>query len=564
MRARWVPVVVGVVLLAGCGLPLEEGVQRPGPAVERAAQPDGVDVLPPGPGVDDDALAVVEGFVDAQSSPQDDHGIARQFLADGVTWDDTEARVFESRQNAVEERAGGDTSVVTVTYRLLGQVRADQTWVSAPRTEKAVYRLRRAGTTWQLVDVPAGLHLSVRDRARSFRTRSVHFLAAVSSVGRLVAEPVFQPATAEPAQALVERLLQGPSAELAPAVRSALPPGTRLRSRVERDGGTVVVDLDASAQQLGQPQRRQLSAQLVWTLRELEGFTTLRLRAGGAPLLVDGVQEQSRDAWDEVAPDGLPPQPVLLLSTDGGLRSVVAGAGGAAVVAGQPPRADDVASSPAGDLVAVLTRTSEGTAVSTGPLTGPYTRRALVGPATSPSWGSAETGLFLVDRGRVRLLPLAGQEVVDVPVEGSGEGSGAVTALAVSRDGARVALVRAGRLLVGRVDPVGAGVRIAGLRQVAPSLLDVLDVSWADATSLAVLARRGAAPGRIPFEVGVDGAEVVADTRIGISPEPTAIAAAPGQPLTVAAGPAGEPVLFREVGPFFEPGPPGRVPVYPG
>lgn len=557
MRARW---AVAAVLLTGCGLPLDEGVQRPGPAVERAAQPGGVDVLPPGPGADADALAVVAGFVDAQSSPKDGHAIARRFLAEGVAWDDTEARVFESRQNAVEQRSSGDTTVVTVTYRLLGQVRADQTWVSEPRTETAAYRLRRSGATWRLVEVPPGLHLSVRDRARTFRARSVHFLAAASTAGRLVAEPVFQPATAEPAQALVERLLRGPSVELAPAVRSAVPPGTRLRSRVERDGGTVVVDLDGAVQQLGEAERRQLSAQLVWTLRELEGFTTLRLRAGGAPLVVDGVLEQSRDAWDEVAPDGLPAQPPLLFAASGELRSLAAGTTAATRVPGQAPVVDDVAVSPLGELVAVLTRTAAGTVVSTGPLAGPYTRRALVGPAASPTWGSGERGLFLADRGRVRLLRLSDQAVVEVPVEGTG----AVTSLAVSRDGARVALVRDGDLLVGRIELADSGLRIAGLRRVAPALGDVLDVAWADATGLAVLARRGAAPGRIPFAVEVDGSAVVADTRIGISREPTAVAAAPGQPLTVAAGGPDRPALFRESGPFFEPGPAGRVPVYPG
>jgi hypothetical protein len=554
-------VLVGALLplvLAGCGLPLEDGVRRPGPAVQRAAQPGEVDVVPPPPRADADAVAVVEAFVDAQTSPRDDHGAARAYLAEGTRWDDDEALVFSSRGDAREVSPG----VVTVTYEVEGRVRADGTWAVDRRRVEATYRLVRRGSTWRLTSVPPGLQLSVPDRDRSFRQRSVHFLAERSPDGPLVAEPVFQPVGGDAAQALVQRLLRGPSRDLAPAVRSAVPAGTALAVPVRTDGGTVSVDLGRAVGELPAADLRRLSAQLVWTLRGVPGFSALRLLADGRPVEVDGRAEQGRDDWDERDPDGLVAEPAVAFVQARALRTLVDGAVG---VGASTAPVDEVAVSPLGDVVALLSRSGATTTVRTGPLAGPTAVRARLGPATSPTWGSGVDGLWLLDRGQVRVLPPEGG-VRRVGVEG-GAASPPLTALAVSRDGARVALVRGGSLLVGRVQRVASGPEagslvVAGLRPVAPALRSVVDVAWRSATSLVALARTGGGPLTLPVDVAVDGSRSTALSRSGLGDAPTEVGAARRSLLVVAGG-----RLYRDTGQFFEEvrGARGAVsPAFPG
>jgi hypothetical protein len=549
MRRALLLVVPACGLLAACGLPLPDGVQRPGPAVERAAQPGDVNVLPPDPRPDADAVAVVEGFVDAQSSPKGDHAIARKFLAPGVAWDDREAQVYDERGVPTEIEPG----LVQVRYKLRGQVRADGTWLAQPRFHVATYRLQRTGQTWRLTAVPEGLHLSVRDRDRSFRRRAVHFVASTGS--RLVAEPVLQPVLADPAQGLVDRLLSGPGADLQGAVRSAAPEGTRLLAPVTTEGGTVTVDLSEQVEDLGAGERRLLSAQLVWTLREVPSFSRLRLLAGGRPLVVEGREEQRRDDYEEQAPDVVADDVPLYFVRDRALRTLPATAAGP--VPGERPPVDGVAVSPIGDLVAVLTRLgARSTAVSTGPVEGPYERQVVRAEVTSPTFGSGEQGLWFLEQGQVRLLPRGSTRVQEVAVEGGG----GLTSLALSRDGARAAVVRRGELLVGRVEPVGTGLRLAGLRPVAPALTQVHDVAWSAATELVVLAR-AAGQSRVPVRVSVDGAVVTPITRGGVNGAPDAVAAA-GDRLVVL--PARAAVLYQDSAQGFEPVAEGTAPAFPG
>ena len=63
------------------------------------------------------------------------------------------------------------------------------------------------------------------------------------------------------------------------------------------------VDLDSTVLSATLADREALSAQLVWTLRQLPDVSAVRITSGGVPL--PGVEsEQRRDAWPEFSPDG--------------------------------------------------------------------------------------------------------------------------------------------------------------------------------------------------------------------------------------------------------------------
>ena len=179
---------------------------------------------------------------------------------------------------------------------------------------------------------------------------------------------------------------------------------------------------------------------------------------------------------------------------------------------------------------------------------------------SSPSWGRGDAGLWLLRGGSdVLLLPTVGPARV-VPLGRSLPAP--LTSLAVSRDGARIALVAGGRLYVGRVRPGGpAGVQVAGLQPAAPLLRGVTAVAWESVTAMVVLAPvRGTV---LPVRVPLDGLGTTPFDGPGLPGRPTAVAASPtGVWVAAGAGRAGR--LYRVSGRGFDVGPAGSAPAYPG
>lgn len=169
----------------------------------------------------------------------------------------------------------------------------------------------------------------------------------------------------------------------------------------------------------------------------------------------------------------------------------------------------------------------------------------------------------MLDAGRLLLVPLLKGPARAVEVEGLPPGA-LPTGLRVSRDGARVALVVGGRLLVGRVERDAQGrLRVGGLAAVAPSLARIRDVVWESSSTLVVLART-VGLGWQPYGVSVDGAYVQAVGRLGVPGELESLAAAEGRPLVVGALIDGRPVLLRDNGRALTEVARGRHPAYPG
>jgi hypothetical protein len=479
-------VLLVACLLAGCGLPVERGVRVPEAVVREGsgtAQEGGTSFLAPGwrPGLQPAGL--VRAFLQAQGSPDDDHAIAREFLAPDAreVWDDdAEVLVYES---TLETQVVGDETSDEVQVRLRGNVTSS---ISAAgtldRTAGVIdelYTLRRdAERNWRLAAVPDGLRLRPVDVDRSYTTQLVYYLAkGTGEQGHLVPDPALLLLDDEPAGTLVERLVSGPSQSLSGAVVTAIEPGTQVRS-VTTDAGVVTVDLGPQILQTTPDEREDLSAQLVWTLRAgLPAFAQLRLLADGSPLEVPGVDGdvQDRDAWDRYDPDGLPDQVATYYVSDGRLRTL--DSRGAPLPAAANTLVDRAAVDPRTDDLAVLTEIGEGLSeVRVGPLAGPLPAQPLYtgGGLRSPSWGSGRRGLWMLQTGavgQVLLLDRSGA-VQQVPVQEAPPGQ--IAALRVSRDGARIALVigeddPSRRVYVAQVaEGEGGGLRIGRPRLVGP------------------------------------------------------------------------------------------------
>ena len=368
------------------------------------------------------------------------------------------------------------------------------------------------------------------------------------------------------ATSLLRSLLGGPTPWLAPAVITAFPANTQLTvDSAPIADGVVQVDLSTAVLSASPDDRKALSAQLVWTLRQLPEVTGVRITVQSVPLQVPGAGVvQSRTAWSSYDPDGLP-----------------VGAPGYLV---------------RGDRLLELQRTD------VGPVSGPFGdgRTPVLSPAVSPE-GDQIAGLFpdrktlLVGAANDKSLPvprLTGENLSPPSWDAFGNvwavdrrGSGSVvwavhvggkavqvsandlstlqvSSLRLSRDGARAAVIvnngGQGRLSLARVERRTDGsITLGALRPVESSLVEVKDVAWNDADHLAVLGRD--AQGVLqPYLVDPGGTAVrVAGTLPGLA----TIAAAPGRPLMVGTDDGkvyqDSDSGWREVGP-------GRDPIYPG
>ena len=538
----WLAAPCLAALLAGCGLPLADGVQRPGevPAEQRLSEP--ISVLPPGPQPGASPEAVVFGFLAAQSSARDEHGIARQFLgpAQARTWDD-DAGVTVYDPSTAGTRTDQDSDGVVVSLRLdvVGGVQRDGAAdVRAATQVVQHYRLRQEpDRQWRLVQVPSGLSLTTAARDRAYDALSVYFLAPqVPGAGRHLVPDLLQlPAGEERAAVLVDRLLGGPSGGLDDSVQTAVPAGTRVVSPVRTSAqGEVTVDLSQEVAALSEPARQELSAQLVWTLRQVPGFARLRLLVDGEDLQVPGVaQPQPQSSWPGFNPSGPSERPGGLALVGGQLRDLDRTREQPPAVLQERSHVVDVAVDPRSSALAVLTDHDGRRTVQTGPLTGGLTDGPTQEGLLSPTWGSGELGLWLLRSGRfpaVLLLPPDGAPLVQVAVQGL-PALDDDALLRVSRDGARVALVADGVLYVGRVVLGGVQPRVVDLRRLATG---VRDVAWQTGTTLAVLVEDTQAPLLPLLRLSVDGTSAVASALLGVGEgDPVALAAYGEQPLLV-------------------------------
>lgn len=570
-------VALCLLLAAGCGLPLPDGVQEPGVVRVQQGRGGDIQVLPPGPRDSASADEIVRNFFGAQSDPADGHASAREFLAPELRsrWSDSgPVSVFADTLDIAAVDGSADT--YRVTGALLGRLATDGSYRPARGNIDVHVRLRRgAHGRWLISQVPNGLLLSAADRDRSFRVRDVYFLApgpAPSAPStHLVPDRVFLPVGADSADAVVRRLVAGPSRGLGDSVLTAFPTGTTVRTVRTDDAGLVTVDLSRQVAMAPALAREQMSAQLVWTLRSLGGsFSQLRFLSGGAAVSVNGQNPagsvQDRADWASYGPDGLTPQAPLFYLGGRRLRVLDPTTGPAADASGQVT-VDAGAASPRGGGLALLTQLRPDHAeLRTGPASGPFVLRDR-GALSVPSWGSGELGVWFLDRGQLVLSTLTGS-LVDVPVDGAAPG-GALQAVRVSRDGARIGLIAGTgtdrRLLVGRIVARAGRPQVVGLTSVAPDVTDVQDLAWDSATSLVVLGRESGVTA--PIRITIDGSSVSLVDELGLElSEPQSIAAAPGRPLVVGALLAGATALFRDNGQTFarEVGIVGGMPFYPG
>jgi hypothetical protein len=570
-------VAAALLVLAACSSVPTTGPIEQGPVVDSGESTQFIRVIAAPPSTGATPEQVVRGFLEANASLEDDHGIARRYLTPdaAASWAPGHRTTVYSVSSL--DVVPGDEAVTTpvgtrvrTSIDVVGDLLDDgslQT-VDPARPRRIVMTLEKAPQPesnlppeWRIADPPNELLVSDTDLRRAFREQQVFFLAESSQTlvpdTRLL--PVVGPTVAT---ALAERVLAGPSAWLAPGVEPSTPEGTALAfGSVPVADGLATVELTDRALAASPEQRRALSAALTWTLTQLPDVSAVEVLVAGGPYQVPGVSAvMDRATWQSIAPDhallgpaGSDVPAAFVLRKDRVQR--ITDAGETSI-----PLPPEVVGKLSGLSVSLDERRAS--LIDTrGRVLWLFQFDNRSGARPFPVSGSgsgsfAPDGSFwFTDKGNLRRVSQGGTETA-VPVVGAPPRG--IDLVRIARDGVRVAVVADGRLLVGVVQHDADGApTVASLHRIVGDLTQVRDVSWRTATDLDVLG-----------SLSKTGRQLV---RIGVGSGNAQGLRAPTGTWDVAAAPsattlavAADRIVYENVGLQWRQQAPGDSAAYPG
>ena len=566
--------------LAGCASIPTSGAVRQGQDLRVERQDDAVAFIADGPVEGATAAQVVQGFLAAGADFRNDHEVAREYLTDRAaqSWRPGAGTVVHDggAPPVVEDQGDGSVVARATEVARIDDEGSYQRTPGLPEISRG-FRVERQDGEWRIAELDDGLLLSQLDVSQAYRPVSLYFLSPTRN--SLVPDTVLVPELAGLPTKVVGRLLRGPTPALRGAVLTGFPQGTNLEVQsVPVSDGLATVPLTEEALSADQDAREQMSAQIVWTLKQLGSeIERVRITAGGDDLVVAGVaQDQARNSWLTYDPDGLGSSASVYAVRDGVVGRIIEGAFQPVVGpagTGDPPLRSPAVSLDTTEVAAV---SPDGRTLRVGRLAADGDLEVvLTGDDLSPPSWDPLGNLWVVDRSTDRVLLLPGGSGPAVQVETPALPGGRPTAIAVSRDGARAALVagrgQGARLVLGAVtgleglEPDATGtprVAIESVREVLPGARAVRDVAWSNATTLTVLGSLDGSP-VAPFTTSTDGYQIVT-----VEPE-TDLATVAAAPLSAESGPLvagtsdGQLVQFTS-GRGWVPLGAGSDPAYPG
>ena len=537
------------VLLTGCGMapgsfvaqvptdgPIEQGQLVSNTSANQFIR---VIARPPRDGMS--PTEIVQGFLESSASFDNNHAVARSYLTPEAAgeWDPSSGVIVYDGVPTLVEAGAAVLFSTTLNGRIsnIGRYTVED---PGTQLQQSFFLAQRDGQ-WRINLAPAGLLLSNFDVNRAYRSFPLYFFnpsfQTLVPDARLI--PVIGPALGT---TLIQRLIDGPNQWLRPVVRTGFPAGVELAvDSVPIENGIARVNLNASVALANDAARVALSQQIVWTLRQLPEVQFVEISVNGTPLSVPGTASpQSRDAWPEVNPNGLPGDAAGYASTAIGVVRLA--------VSGNIPVPGEF-----GALADSLTKF----AVSNNG------RRAIASTSTGELiWGSlvigsrfesvaptveaiagvqsiafdGDTTVWIVnDRGIAQTLLPTG-ETFDIEILGLAPND-FVQSVVPSRDGTRAAIIvsteSGSELLLAQVNrPSPANVTRIQLQKpmrIESKLSAVTALAWSSANTITVIGTETAGTLQI-YEIDVGRGEIQAQ---GSPADPVSIAAAPGLPTLV-------------------------------
>jgi len=514
LRTAAVLAVSALLLTACAGLPVSGSVEAGRPIGEAEGPPDFA-FVPDGPVGGETPQQIVEGFVAAGSGPRDDWETARLFLT-------SQARQTWNPQAGVTIYAPGDRTVEViaddeVVFEVNPLATVDATGAYAIGGTGAIalpFRLQRVDGEWRIAETPDGIVLDSNRFDAVFRSYSLMYFDPTWTY--LVPDERWFPASS-PATRIAEALVDGrPSPWLAASVVTAFSDPVRLaRASVPTRSRVAEVSLTAGARDLDQLVLDRMHTQLYYSLATA-GVIDVDMLVGEQVLTASAVATRSTRTDPRVLVlqagafgflSGAEVEPIPALS-----RAIV--------------DADPDAVEVDAERIRAAVRTSDGRVlrVSANGVTAEIDTRAGLVPPTIDTAGFVWT----VPADDPHAVIAHGADGVASPIADAWPGAIRISAMAVSRDGTRVAaLVRDGTQPVLQIagiirDPDGTPTALGDARAIANLEADGIALTWLGDATLAVVGVDGA--GRFVLEQPVGG-----DGTTTRAPESVVSVAAGGQ-----------------------------------
>jgi len=256
---------------------------------------------------------IVRGYLDAMLAYPSSTGTATAFLtpSGAKKWSPSAGvRIYSSIGISSPTLAAGEDGETTdktrnpveLQTRLVVDASLDQQghYTRTARPAELTYRLERVDGEWRIANPQAGLLVSRKFFDDYFRPFNIYNFD--SSGRRLVPDPVHLLVGDQLATGLVTSLARGPDASTGGAVRTYVPPLDSLRPSVPvSDDGVADVEFSADFSAMGESARDRLSAQVVWTLRQVPDVTAVRL-AGSSTVLSGASGPQDVGSWGGYGP----------------------------------------------------------------------------------------------------------------------------------------------------------------------------------------------------------------------------------------------------------------------
>lgn len=293
------------LLLVGCvGVPSSSSIFEGEPLAELDAA-SVVRVIARGPEPGMNQIEVVQGFLDASASSENDFAVARSFLAPiaASTWSPSQVvQIYEG----VGRLISNEINSIIFTAPKDGEISASNRYQLALAFEglSQEFRLVQIAGEWKIQNTPRGLLISKADLNRGYRIYPLWFPDPSGQV--LVPDPVIVPqAVSGTATLLMQILLRGPSRDLASGVKTAFPQGVELSlAAVTVENSIASVSLNAAALNTSSQQRLLMSGQITKTLTSLPGVNAVRITVGSQALPIqDKPVQQTASDWQELMAD---------------------------------------------------------------------------------------------------------------------------------------------------------------------------------------------------------------------------------------------------------------------
>jgi hypothetical protein len=430
------------------------------------------------------------------------------------------------------------------------------------------FRMVKVRGQWRINSVQPNGRLVTTDQFEDFQQRYVYFYDVAET--KLVPVPLYTQITdaQDLTRWLISNLAAGPGSNALASALPGQPEANQIRVFFPRGGGTglsVRVDIPGVSRLSGATLGR-LAVQLAKTL-EQAGVGRIAISDQGAPVHIGHGTSFTPEVVLHHGANPYEAQP-----TSGALFYLDNGALQQAVGSSSRP-----VPGPVGQGVYALTSAAvtlpEGSPtlriagvrgigadkyLLVGTQHGPLqaTKPRLSGDLSRPAWAPGSGEIWIGDGHKLDRVLARSRDVQAIPIEPALPSKSYITAVRISPEGARIAMVVSetpasdptikspSQIWVGTIVRTGGGVRVAGLTQISPPGVHVNDVAWYDAGKLFAIGSYIATGNFATFEVQVDGSQWTFHLPLNLPGRPTSLTAASNSVAVV--GVAGS--LWRQDG----------------